>query len=166
MIDQNALTALASIEELRGEIDTAKVKLAELEAMPVPLAEAEAALDAALARLSERGADALTITSLTRPRLRPEFAPDLALGDVTALLIGLHHKEIRKLITDKLKDTYTGRTVLPKAEAEALAETIRHELLGLELEEEAAIRYAEVAGWPIDRRADADPRAVLALIEV
>lgn len=163
---KTAIAALKEIEEIRADVSEAKVILAELAAMPVPQAEAEAALDAALARFSERAAEALTVTSLTRPRLRPDFVPQLSHADVVALLIGLHEKEIRKIVGAKLKDVYTGRTVLPPQERDARAAEVSAHLLELELAEEAAIRRAEAAGLPVDRRADADPRAVLALIEV
>lgn len=162
---RSALAALEEIEAARGRVAEAKVLLGELAAMPVPQAEAEAALDAALARFSERAAEALTVTSLTRPRLRPDFAPELSHSDVVALLIGLHEKEIRKIVGAKLKDVYTGRVVLPPDERDARAAKIAADLLVLEIAEEAAIRRAEAAGVPVDRRADANPAAVLALIE-
>lgn len=160
-----AFAALEEIEGIRARVTEAKVVLAELAAMPVPQAEAEAALDAALARLSERGAEALTITSLTRPRLHPDFAPELSHFDVVALLIGLNAQAVRKVVGAKLKAFYAGRAILAPAERDARAKKVGAELLELELAEEAAIRKAEQAGLPVDRRADADPRATLALIE-
>lgn len=162
---KTAFAALEEIEDIRARVTESKVVLAELAAMPVPQAEAEAALDAALARLSERGAEALTITSLTRPRLRPDFAPELSHSDVVALLIGLHSQAIRKIIGGKLKTFYAGRTVLAPEDRAARAAQVSKDLLALELAEEAAIRRAEAAGLPVDRRADADPRAVLARID-
>lgn len=163
---KTAFAALEEIEDIRARVTESKVVLAELAAMPVPQAEAEAALDAALARLSERGAEAFTITSLTRPRLRPDFAPELSHSDVVALLIGLNAQAVRKVVGAKLKAFYAGRTVLAPEDRDTRAAKAKAELLKLELAEEAAIRRAEAAGLPVDRRADADPRAVLALIKV
>lgn len=160
-----ALSELETIEAIRAKVTEAKVMLAELQSMPVPQAEAEAALDAALARLSERGAEALTITTLTRPRLHPDFTPELSHSDLVALLVGLHAQAIRKIIGGKLKAFYAGRTVLAPEDRDARAAELEGELLNLELAEEAAIRRAEAAGLSVDRRADADPRAVLALIK-
>lgn len=160
--------AFARIEALRSEIVVAKAKIAELQALPVPRAEAEAALDAAIARLGQQGAEALTsgLSSLTRPERRPEFAPELDVASLVALVVGLNAQTVRATIGKALDEIYRGRSALPTMAArKTMISDVQEKILATELQEERLIRAVEAAGIQILRRADASPRAVLAKIE-
>jgi hypothetical protein len=159
--------AFGRIEALRSEIVVAKAEIADLAALPVPRAEAEAALDAALARLGQQGADALTsgLSSLTRPERRPEFAPELGTSDLLALVVALNAQTVRATVGKALDVVYRGRKALPPMAArKAKTAELEAKIIAAEIEEERLIRAVEAAGIPILRRADADPRAVLARI--
>jgi hypothetical protein len=161
----------ASIVEKRQEIET-------LRRAPIPVGEALKAFDTWAANRAE---DAIT-------RLRPEHlvdpahpAGELRLPDFSARVEGEFHRAddraddllfalimatampaVRSIVEERLEQATAGRPTLTRTErVERIAEA-EAELLALELSEEATVRSLEAAGLPVERRADADPRAVLA----
>lgn len=133
-----------------------------IEAMATPRDEAIAALDAGLDSLADRAVEAVSISSLTRPARAPTFVPNVADGDLLGLLIAANRDNIRDIIVDRLDEFYAQHAAMSAADKAAAILKIDAELLDLELAEEGAIRAAEAAGLAIERREDADPRAVLA----
>lgn len=160
--------AFTAIDKLRQAIILAKGEIADLDAMPIPRDQAEAALDAGIARLGQIGADALTsgIATLTRPAGHPDFAPRMTTELLFGLIVSVQPQAIRQTVGKELDRVYAGKKALPTMAARAKArDALEAKALEAELEEERLIRQIEAAGVPILRRRDADPRAVLARLE-
>lgn len=152
-----------NVEAIRVEILRRRDEVERIAAMPADRDDALAALDAGLDRMAERGAGALSIGSLAHPGHR---TPNLNLNvpanltmDVVALVARGH---LRDVLAEKLAEFYDGRDVMPNAKRGPRVGILEVEILDLELAEEALIREGERTGLPMQRRADADPRAVLA----
>lgn len=163
-----AAAAVAStIEEVRGTIIAKANELHRLCAMPIPQAEAEAALDREIARHVEaaRGVVARAVVGLTGNGKRQSFDLDPTPTEAVALQVAMNPQGFRKLAVAELTAQYRGREAMPRDQRAARIAEVEAELLDLETTEEAMIRQAERAGVEILRRANADPRAVLALIE-
>lgn len=78
-----------------------------------------------------------------------------------SLILATALPAVRNIIEERLEAAVAGRECLTAAERVERIEKAEGELLKLELSEEALVRSLEGAGLPVDRRADADPRAVL-----
>ena len=105
--------------------------------------------------------DAALPTDLTRASNPAWTIP--ANGILIALLIGANRNAFRDQLAAMLEPAYSNEAKpISAEEREAALHRIDEDLLDLELAEEAAIRSAEAVGLHVQRRADADPRAVLA----
>jgi len=69
---------------------------------------------------------------------------------------------LRRAVLDHIEDHYSTVEHMTEAERRKELESLDERILSLELTEEAILRSAEQAGFQIERRTDADPRAVLA----
>jgi len=158
--------AFARIDQLRQTIILAKAEIADLDAMPIPRAAAEAALDVGIAQLGKMGAEAVSgIASLTRPDGHPSFSPRMTTELLFGLVVSIQPQAIRLTVSKELDRVYAGKKALPTMAARAKTrDALEAKTLEAELEEERLIRQIEAAGVPILRRRDADPRAVLAKI--
>lgn len=152
----------SAVENLRSDRLRLLDERDAIDAMATPRDEAIAALDAGLDSLADRAVEAVSISSLTRPARAPTFVPNVADGDLLGLLIAANRANIRDIIVDRLDEFYAQHAAMSAADKAAAIVKIDAELLDLELAEEGAIRAAEQAGLAIERREDADPRAVLA----
>lgn len=151
-----------AVEKLRSDRLSLLDEREAIEGMATPRDEALAALDAGLDNLADKAVEALSIASLTRPARAPSFAPSVPEGDLFGLLIAANREAVREIIVDRLDEFYSAHPSMSAADkADAIAK-IDAEIFERELAEEAAIRAAEQAGLAIERREDADPRAVLA----
>ncbi|WP_367715144.1 hypothetical protein AB2N04_14675 [Nitratireductor sp. GISD-1A_MAKvit] len=65
-------------------------------------------------------------------------------------------------IMEEVESAVEEMELISEEEREARVAKIDSDILSAELAEEALIRAAEEAGFPVERRLDADPRAVLA----
>lgn len=152
----------SAVENLRSDRLRLLDERDAIEAMATPREEAVAALDAGLDQLANRAIDGMSISSLTRPARSPSFDPRVPEGDVFGLLIAAKREAVREIIIDRLDEFYSQHAAMSAIDKAARTAEIDAALFDLELAEEGAIRAAEAAGLAIERREDADPRAVLA----
>lgn len=157
--------ATAAISDGLAELRMRRLRLLderdELAARPAPKSEALAALDRDIDELVAIAKRETNVRSLTRAGHPAWTIP--ANGLLIALLIGANRNAFRDQLAAMLEPAYSNSAKPISAdEREANLRRIDDDLLDLELAEETAIRAAEAAGLSILRRADADPRAVLA----
>lgn len=81
----------------------------------------------------------------------------------TALLAWLHKDELLRALDREIDLTADDEHALSTAARTAKLNDIDQEMLAIEREEEALITQTESEGFPVLRRRDADPRAVLGL---
>ena len=170
-------SALDGLDVIRAQVSEKRAEIESLRRAPVPVSEALKSFDVWAANRAE---DAIT-------RLRPEAlvdpthpAGELRLPDFSARVEGELHRAgdraddllwslivatampaVRSIVEERLEAAVAGRECLTAAERVERVEKAAGELLQLELSEESLIRSLEAAGLPVERRADADPRAVL-----
>lgn len=156
--------AAASVSDGLQELRMRRLRLLderdELASRPVPQADALAALDRDLDELVKIAKRETNVRSLTRADNPSWTIPQN--GILIGLLIGANREAFRAQLTDMIAPAYADAKPIEAAEREASLRRLDEELLDIELAEEAAIRAAEAAGMSVLRRADADPRAVLA----
>ena len=162
-MEQTAAQMIAdSLEAIRTKVVDLKRQRDEVLATRVSKDIAFARVDEFVRDLGRRARQyAPKAESFIGPGTRRGFEGQIV--DVLALYMGDVLAKNMKIEVAKLYQTTNGLD--DAARAARLAE-IDRELLATELEEEAAIRSAERIGLKIPRRADADPRAVLAHDEV
>ena len=163
-------TTAAELAELRAEIGRVKAELIAIPAAPLPLAEAERALERTIERmatyydpdgaLSNFIADADPQVDALEGII-PNFDP-FALRAFLAAVIG---GPLRGVLLERLRARYAADPVLADT-AIALAARpgrlagLSERLRDLERAEERMIVAAERAGMRLDRRADADPAVI------
>lgn len=156
--------AAASVSDGLQELRMRRLRLLderdEFTSRPVPQAEALAALDRDLDELVKIAKRETNVRSLTRADNPSWTIPQN--GILIGLLIGANREAFRAQLADMIAPAYADAKPIEAAEREASLRRLDEELLDLELAEEAAIRSAEAVGLHVQRRADADPRAVLA----
>lgn len=152
----------AEVSALREKIAAKKDILAEAESLPVSTEEALARMEAAVALVADR-----------KPNLGVFFGPGSARCSLTDLgfgtssgtdaIIWLLADTIRERLAAEIQErgASIGATLTTAQRLKLLKET-RDGIYKLECSEESLICEAETQGWSIDRREDADPRAVLA----
>lgn len=178
--------ALDAIEVVREQIAAAKAEVERITLAPQPIEAALEALDAWMESQATAAVDALPVARLLDPVgarrgldrepvvIRRHAAGDggghvsVELGPEVDVLRGLLftsptvRAEIRATIEGQLNDRLRGREAMtPETRAKKLARA-QQTLFDFELTEEAAVRALESAGLSVLRRADADPRALLA----
>lgn len=145
-----------SVEQLRARVAILQDERYRLTNMAVPK-------QVALQRLAiwlDQMAQPITGFNVSSFAERDDFrAPDVHGPRFIAAAIALAAKPA---LTERLEAYYSKQTVVSEAERDQARAKLDAELLDLELAEESLIREAEAAGLTILRRADADPRAVLA----
>ncbi|MHC9236619.1 hypothetical protein ACX9MO_13375 [Pseudooceanicola sp. 502str34] len=173
-----AAEARQNIDALREEIAEVKNTISRLRSAPQPVAEAMEAFDRWSEKVADAGVAAMHPEHLLQPEaaargLRLPYATVNVEGErhtnfdrVDEVLLGLvlaaSMPALREIVEGQLDGLVEGReTLSADARAERIAEA-EDDLLQLELTEEAAVRSMEAAGVVIARRADADPRAILA----
>jgi hypothetical protein len=146
------------VTALRETIARLRAEQREVEAAPLPLAEAEARLDAALATVARSREPHVALLYSGAASL--PSAQDLGLGanDIASLLAPL----VREQLLARLREAHrtAGKPIAAKERGPRLAK-LRASIHQAEEEEEAAVLAAEAAGLAIARRADADPAIVL-----
>ena len=157
--------ATAAISDGLAELRMRRLRLLderdELASRPVPKDEALAALDRDIDELIAIAMRETNVRSLTRAEAPSWTIPQN--GVLMGLLIGASRATFRDQLAAMLEPAYSNEAKpIPAEEREAALRRIDEDLLDLELAEEAAIRSAEAVGLHVQRRADADPRAVLA----
>lgn len=123
---------------------------------------AAAIRDMALTRMVHHGTN--VDLDIQLPLAPGETTPNAtrAVNRLLGLMVATNRDAFRKAFVDDLDDYYEDKEwIEPEDRIKRTAE-LEAEVLYLELTEEAAIRDAEANGINILRRADADPRVVLA----
>lgn len=146
-----------SVSEVRGLIVDLKRDLRKIASMPVTLEEA-------LLRV-ERAVDSLTRTARELYPSASQFArPDYSGVRVNTdiIMIAQMADNMLATMTADVEKFYTTTTGISETDRVREVKVIERKILDAELAEESLIRSAEEAGFPIKRRGDADPRAVLA----
>ena len=162
------------IEELRARIGQLKQQISGLESgsIPVPLAVAEARIDAALDRAEEVGrrhlrdeaAETVQADREHLPRLVPTWRGSIDAEKVEGLLVLTARKVLRKELVDAAAAQIqaAGGAMTAEQQAARLAE-LQTELLDLEVTEHGEVEKARAAGQLIEHRADIDPAVLLGL---
>jgi len=164
--------AFAAIDEVRSRRLALVAERDRVANAPVPLEDAERALDAWLDEIA--GGVNFSVRSLayptwgSRPSLgfirRPD-APMLdaqpAVEQVFAMLIASNRAAVRDLFARALADDLEGIETVTNADRARRLGALDAEIMAIERAEEALIREAEAAGLPVLRREDARPEIVL-----
>lgn len=151
-----------SLAQIRSQIDDLKFRRDEIEALPVA---AEVAVDRA-EKWAERevaqarqAAPTPSYFSVSQKMWAEVYMPNCEPGAILLAYMGEAFVESVKM---QVKAAYgDDRGTTEKQRLGLLAQNDA-EILAAELAEEAIVRHAERQGFKIDRRRDADPRAVLA----
>jgi hypothetical protein len=175
-----------AVEQARREIARLRADLREIEAAPHPSDVVKMRARQAIEALAARGrpdVDVMVAHGETAPAwptlslrvnlsasvANPEAAhPIIGLGhaqhaDTLALMAWLHQDAfIAKLEAEIEEQSDDARALTDEARASRVAE-IKSAILAAEREEEAVIRLTERDGSELERRVDADPRAVLSI---
>ena len=169
------------LDHLREEIAGVKADVARIERAPQPVAAAMQAFDQWAQRAATAGVDSLRVYSLLHPEdaekgltlpvvtvgasSGPQRDYDAATKALLGLLLVGAMPALRKTIEGQLQDLTAGvECMTPETRRKKLA-AAQKRLLGLELQEETAVRAFEGMGIAVQRRGDADPRALLAADE-
>jgi hypothetical protein len=171
--------ASAVITRCRGEVDKLKIRISEILTAPRPAAEVMEQALREIEALAERGVpdfsalfdgsggiDWPTTAADLMVRSGTDGMPAPAHGsnvDVLGLLAWLFKPQLVKAITAAVEDAEIGGEPIPSAQRPKLAAQFRASLLEVERIEEAAAEELEAMGVTVERRVDADPRAVLGL---
>lgn len=154
-----AANRVAEVEKLRKKIDVLKQKIEDAQEMRAPVETAYQRADQFVDSLAEEGVISGGIfdgkgwayPNLETPRKVLEL---IAWVDPEKV-----KQRLRSAIDDHYRE-YTGNIDTPEAHASIKAD--KEALFKLEIDEERLIQAAEAEGMPMNRRRDANPRAVLA----
>jgi len=168
-----ARNPVEAIEKLRAELDEQDAAWAAVEAAPAPASDLRERMMAAVDEIARRGGPRLDarIRDGDPFRLARHFEQSIhgtghLLGDGgSPLLVWLFRDEIKERL-GKLIDAAPQKGALTDAERVRRFEEIAAKRFELERHEEAIISAAEAAGQIIARRRDADPRAILEIVEL
>lgn len=175
---RNAVTgALDDLDVIRAAIATKKTEIEALHRAPIPVSEALEQFDRWAAGKAEQAVQSLRPELLSDPaNVSGEMRlPDLSYrldGEIAradhradeilyGLILATAMPAVRSIVEERIEAATAGRECLTAAERVERIAKAEAELLHLELSEEATVRALEGAGLPVERRADASPRAVL-----
>lgn len=158
----------AANEELRSGIESIRRRIADLNqqrtllrglpvSFDVAAARADVWVDQREARGQQHAPTADRFTWAAGYGDGPEY-----LRDDAAMIFAYLGPLVKEAIRGKLAEIYKQAPGISEDERAEKLDFLDRELLDAELTEESIIRAAEQAGFPIHRRANADPRVVLA----
>ncbi len=153
-----------ALKELRALNAKLRDQRADLEARPIPLAEAQDAAARAVMRAAEAELDDINLASLTRPEEGRAPRLDFTEAQRVALAFVASAEGVAAALAARLAEHYTTHRlegITDDEKAAALAK-VEADLLAAEVAEEATIREMEAQGGAPLRRPDADARALLA----
>lgn len=162
-----AQDAADGVAGVRARLAAAKGRRRDLENAERPLEEAIALADAEVDRLAAIGRNGLVTLGLTShdPRqygLGPGLHLKSELSHLPALLAMVGGDALKAGLRVRLAAQYAGKPGIAAHDRETQLKATDAEILDLELLDEAMVRASELSGLAVHRRADADPRAVLA----
>lgn len=167
-------TALASLADahkaieteiaaLRRRITSTKQEIETISRAPLPEEEALAKLDGVLAGFDCYAAN---VHALVSPTAKVGIDDLLLSHYPERTLLWAVARTMRDRLAESIAEYLVDKPAgLPHAAREAKLATLEASLLKLERDEEKLIEHAGAAGIEIMRRVDADPRAVLDIIE-
>lgn len=152
-----------ALSELRSLSARLRDQRAEIKARPVPLAEAQEAAAEAVLREADGAIADLNLSSLMRPGDGRPPSLNLDAQQMAMLAFAVQADGVAALVGVRLAERYRAMPegIADNDRAAALAK-IDADALAAECAEEAVIRDMEREGAAPLRRADADPRALLA----
>ena len=155
--------ATRAIDELRGLRTRLLDQRDDVAGRPRPLAEAQDAAAAAVLRAAEQALADVNIRGLMRPSDNRGPRLDLSTEQANALALAASVEGATALISARLVQAYEGGPEPMTASQQAAElERIDDEIFSAECAEEAVVRQLEQSGFEVQRRPDADPRALLA----
>ncbi|OWY18253.1 hypothetical protein B6V73_00080 [Thioclava sp. JM3] len=152
---------LGALDTARQKVQAIKAQRVKIDEASVSRAEVETAVAEGLDHLSGLASTGLQLGHLVAGNA-DLFRPNFQTIDIAGLLIALNRNGIEAMIKRDLDRLYSDGDGVSEAERKSQLALLKEELLAAERAEEMAVRAAEEAGFDIVRRADADPRAVLA----
>lgn len=172
-VNKNVASLLSSTrsagEELRKGIQNLRDHIEHLQGLKEEVLKRPVAYSVAEKRLDDWVAGQVMFAreTATKPEAfvssRPGWAPP-RFPFVDSMIVALA-AQIKQSMQEGLRELYEGLDWVDEADRQAEIAKLDQEILDAELAEESIIRTAEAAGFPVRRRAEADPRAVLATDE-
>jgi hypothetical protein len=151
-----------SLAQIRSQIDDLKVARDEIEVLPVSV---EVAVDRAEKwaewQVAKARQAAPTPSHFCQSQKRWDGAYQ-PFCDPGASVLAYMGEAFIESVKKQVKAAYGGDQGMAEKQRLDLLAKNDAEILAAELAEEAIVRHAEKQGFKIDRRSDADPRAVLA----
>lgn len=146
------------LEAIRVSIALAKEDRSAIARMPVSAEEAASRAEAWVANLGK----STPLDAIASRLIQPDWR-EPASSDTLGVVISVLQEQIGAALLSSISSLY-GKAKAGVSASDRAAAIAKHDMqiLDLELSEEAIIRAAEAAGIDVLRRADADPRAVLA----
>lgn len=151
-----------SLEEIRSQIEDLKSRQDEISELPVTEDVAiSRAVQSMQGRISaaQQHVGSPSRFSVSPNRWESRYEPTIDFGALTLAYLG---DQLLDAVSSEIKQLYAGRPGVTDKERQKLFDDNDRQILDAELMEEAIIRQAEQQGYSIERRVDADPRAVLA----
>jgi hypothetical protein len=179
-VEPAAAPILRSKETLASAIERCRLRIRELaadlrkyDAAPIPAKEAKVIALRALDEAAERGRpDVLNLIAsgdpVEWPKSRTQIFSDgryvaAYASDSLAIIAWLHRDALAMALSNEIDACANDTAAFSAEDRRTAIETARRDMLAVAREEEAFIRMSKDAGAIINRRADADPRAVLML---
>lgn len=170
--------ALGAVADLRARIATLAVEYEQVERAPMPAGTIKARALAFIDHLAAQGAPTIFTGSGTTDPLDLDFHLQLAgLGPVhgsvadcklvpnSTLFLAWTLRDVLKQRAAELIDATPIEGAVEEAARDERLRTLAAEKLAVERMEEAMIERAAATGMSIPRRGDADPRAVLGVVD-
>ncbi|CUX23206.1 conserved hypothetical protein [Agrobacterium deltaense Zutra 3/1] len=145
------------ISELRRHIQDIKRERSKVVDLPISKEETLERVDAMIDHLTR---DARYFYPDPKDISRPGFSANNI--SAISILIAQRASDMAEKMKRDVEDFYASAVGITSDERENRLRDIDRKILDAELAEESLIRAAENSGFPILRRRDADPRAVLA----
>lgn len=178
-------TPAAAVARVRRRREELVAERDAIRAAPRPVAEIKADLARQVERLAQAGRPNLAETIdrgglIGFPRRRAEveqwrstdagsrrepLPPSVSVPDAPAMFAWLFREDLLRACEREIDGLVDDASALGTAERRARETAIAREILAVEREEEDFVTAAEAAGVEIERRGDADFRAVLALAD-
>lgn len=160
------------LDQSREATAEAKARLAAIEAAPQDVEAALASFDDWLDRAATSAVDRLGVGYALDPAWRGPELPILHTGGArdatpaTEILLGLvaliGRDTLHQVVKGQIEDRLGGETGMTAETRTKKSKAAHGDILHAELIEEKIVREMEAAGVAVSRRADADPRALLA----
>ena len=162
----------AAVEKARRRVEELRVEIARTEAAPVPSGVAKARAVAEIDALAARGApDVLGLVEGAEGVRWPRTAAHgrggatVAVVDTLGLAAFLHADALKAAVVAEIDRRADDEAALSDEQRATRLADLATAQLAMERQEEAAVEAAAAAGFTVERRPDADPRAVLGLAD-